>query len=463
MIKSIEITNFKSIKSSGKIEIAPITIVMGPNSGGKSSLLKPFLLMKQTAESRDIQRSVLVDGAYVKLGPYREYVHNHKLDKEVRFSVTFHPDNAFVWRSRKKRDLKEDRSIAYMAREEIIPDSIELEVSFMAGANEQTINKQTRYLIKDEKLGVIQISKTRGSRGTFSGSIEYGNDLYRYTPNKRSKFYDMFQSARGSLGLGKVNQQITYNSYMLSSYVTRAFEIAFSKIYYLGPLRQEPAPLYGASSQRPQDVGKSGEDATTVLWVGRSEKKQKELKKKVEKWMERFQIASALRLHKIGPFFQVYLTDWFTGIKSNLTDVGFGASQLLPVIVAGFYAPIDSLLIAEQPEIHLHPKAQTQLGDLLIAVSKEKKSLLIETHSEHLLMRIQRRIADGTISPNSVAIYYCDPSSEGTNIKRIKIDEFGQLQSDLPAGFFDESFLETKAHIEEIVKRKQEIKIKELA
>jgi predicted ATPase len=137
-----------------------------------------------------------------------------------------------------------------------------------------------------------------------------------------------------------------------------------------------------------------------------------------------------------------------------LPDIGFGASQLLPVIVAGYYAPEESLLIAEQPEIHLHPKAQTKLGDLFIDISNHNKQLLVETHSEHILMRIQRRVADKTISNKRVALYYCEPSKRGTSVRRINLDEYGQLQSDLPPSFFEESYLESKAHLEAMIARK---------
>ena len=93
------------------------------------------------------------------------------------------------------------------------------------------------------------------------------------------------------------------------------FERIISNIVYLGPLREFPAPLYGGSSERPQDVGTSGEDAAIVLWVGRNERKQIQLRRKVEKWIADFEIARNLKLHKLGPFFQLLLT-----------DVGFGVT-----------------------------------------------------------------------------------------------------------------------------------------
>jgi predicted ATPase len=124
------------------------------------------------------------------------------------------------------------------------------------------------------------------------------------------------------------------------------------------------------------------------------------------------------------------------------------------VIVAGYYAPESSLLILEQPEIHLHPRAQGHLGDLLIDISNEKRKLLVETHSEHLLTRIQRRIAEGKIDTGNVALYYCEPSRKGTMIKRINIDQYGQFEPELPSSFFDESYTESRALLEAVVKKK---------
>ena len=169
--------------------------------------------------------------------------------------------------------------------------------------------------------------------------------------------------------------------------------------------------------------------------------------------MAEFKIARRLTLHKLGAFFQVLLTDWHSGIECNITDVGFGASQLLPVIVAGYFAPEKSVLILEQPEIHLHPTAQNKLGDLLIAISRGNKKLIVETHSEHLLERIQRRIAEGVFAASKIGLYYCEPTKRGAKIRRIEIDEFGRLGEDLPKGFLEESYTESKEHLRAIVNK----------
>ena len=104
----------------------------------------------------------------------------------------------------------------------------------------------------------------------------------------------------------------------------------------------------------------------------------------------------------------------------DIPDVGFGISQVLPILVEGMMAPPSSTIIMEQPEIHLHPKMQAELADLFIDIlqlqtkrkSSIKKYLIIETHSEYIIKRIRRRIAEGVISPKHVAIYFVNPRNK---------------------------------------------------
>ena len=144
--------------------------------------------------------------------------------------------------------------------------------------------------------------------------------------------------------------------------------------------------------------------------------------------------------------------DSHTRIPVNISDVGFGASQILPLIVEGFHCPNNSIIISEQPEIHLHPKIQAELGDMLIDVVKENKFIIIETHSEHLIARVRRRIAEGKISRKKVSIYYFEPESRGTRIEEIILDDDGQYLY-FPEGFFEEDIEEAFKHLKAIKKR----------
>ena len=452
MIKSIEITNFKCIENSGLIEIKPITLLMGPNSSGKSSIIKPFLLMKQTADSRDMQQAVKIDGNYVSLGSYNDFVYKHEKERNVQLIINFEAERSLLWR-KVERDVKGARLQTFRTA----GANIEASITFKSGVQDQILSEIMVYNLKVAS-DTFSIAKFRKAKGIYSGFVSRleDNALVRYSPPKKAKFYDINLSPRSSANYYSFSRsEVGANMPHLLSYLTREFEMIVSNIFYIGPIREEPALLYSGVVERPQDVGTAGEDAASVLWIERSVSKKATLSKRVEYWMDKFEISKSFVFKKLGPFFQLLLTDWHMGIKANLTDVGFGASQLLPIIVEGYYTPENSLVIAEQPEIHLHPKAQTLLADLFIDISKQKKKLLIETHSEHLLMRIQRRIAEDVIDTNDVALYYCEPTDLGTKVKRIEINEYGQLGEDLPEGFFEEGYVETQELLRAIASRKK--------
>jgi predicted ATPase len=122
--------------------------------------------------------------------------------------------------------------------------------------------------------------------------------------------------------------------------------------------------------------------------------------------------------------------------RVTVTDAGFGISQALPVLVQVFYAPQGSPVLLEQPEIHLHPAAQSALGDVLLAAVKERGvQLLVETHSEHLLHRIQRRIAEEQITNDDVAMYFIQSSNGRSEIQELNVDEYGNI-TNWPRDFF---------------------------
>ncbi len=144
---------------------------------------------------------------------------------------------------------------------------------------------------------------------------------------------------------------------------------------------------------------------------------------------------------------RVWLHDISRDINLKPHEIGTGISQVLPVVVAavGTNAP---LVAIEQPELHIHPAIQVQLGDLFITQSNDKKFFLIETHSEHLLLRLLRRInetSEGNLPPemkpctaDDVAIYYLEKGAQGMRIRRLEISEDGDSKGDWPEGFFEE-------------------------
>ena len=155
---------------------------------------------------------------------------------------------------------------------------------------------------------------------------------------------------------------------------------------------------------------------------------------------------------------RVVLKDLHNDVELTMRDVGVGLSQLLPILVESlrdheFWVPGLHLVAIEQPELHLHPALQVRLADLFIAASQtERRQYLIETHSEHLMLRCLRRIretANGilpeglpSVEVDDVAVHFVESTKEGPRMKRIEIDEEGDFIDEWPGGFFEESFHE---------------------
>ncbi|MYG06269.1 DUF3696 domain-containing protein [Candidatus Poribacteria bacterium] len=116
--------------------------------------------------------------------------------------------------------------------------------------------------------------------------------------------------------------------------------------------------------------------------------------------------------------------------------MGYGLADVLPMLVLCYYTPKGSTLILEQPGIHLHPMAQADLADLLIEVITERNlQILIESHSEHLLNRLQRRVAEEKIAADQTALYFCRYIDGASKIDRLEMDEFGNI-ANWPENFF---------------------------
>ena len=146
----------------------------------------------------------------------------------------------------------------------------------------------------------------------------------------------------------------------------------------------------------------------------------------------------------------------------KLTDVGFGVSQVLPALVQALYARPDTTVWMEQPEIHLHPRVQANLADAFIsAVQSGEDSkgrnvqLIIESHSEALLLRLQRRVAEGVIGKDDIAVYFVRQSGEGVNLEALRLDMLGEIEN-WPDDFFGDDMGDIAARTLAAIKRERQ-------
>lgn len=140
---------------------------------------------------------------------------------------------------------------------------------------------------------------------------------------------------------------------------------------------------------------------------------------------------------------ELVLVDQRTNTVVTHRDVGIGISQVLPVLVMA-YGSSGKLLAMEQPEIHLHPALQAELGDVFIeaALGARKNTFILETHSEHLILRLMRRIREGKLNPGDIGVVFVEPLARGSRFIELRIDEEGDFIDEWPGGFFEESFHE---------------------
>jgi len=247
--------------------------------------------------------------------------------------------------------------------------------------------------------------------------------------------------------------------------ITRFFT---SKIRYLGPLRADPqATQRFAPSSELDDVGAKGEYAAAVYdanqkaridWYNPITKQVEKstLKDALDRWADYLGVAKQVKIEEAGQSGVSWQIVHLAGQKAlPLTAVGVGVSQILPILVMGLLAPNDTLLIVEQPELHLHPQVQSRLGDFFIGLSKCKKQCLIETHSENLVNQLRYHIVTGGGQESSdCIIYFVDQDESGASqFEPIEISPNGNILN-WPSGFFDESMRQEEKITAESIKNR---------
>ena len=247
-----------------------------------------------------------------------------------------------------------------------------------------------------------------------------------------------------------------------------AFEERLRHVFYLGPLRAYPERQYVWAGEQPVDVGQSGqsvveallaaEDRRQLISRGRGYNKLP-LQAYIAQRLQKLGLVHDFRVVSVGEgsqMFQVKVRRTPSSEEVLITDVGFGVSQILPVLVLCYYVPEGSTIILEQPEIHLHPAVQSGLADVLIdAWQKRKVQILLESHSEHLLRRLQRRIAEKKVDKGDIGLFFCSADTGGSTIAALEMDMYGHIIN-WPNDFFGDEFGEIAAMEEAVQERRIE-------
>ncbi len=244
---------------------------------------------------------------------------------------------------------------------------------------------------------------------------------------------------------------------------------AADSVYHLGPLRIPPQFVY-SSLPHPGDlrVGSAGEftaeqlnrhGGETVRSVHPKTLAEEEVSVRaaVNQWLNFMNVAQSISVYyrpKLGHY--VWVFPHQTEKIMDLTSIGVGASQVIPVLVQSLIAPPGSVAIFEQPELHLHPSLQSKLADFFLGMARTGRQYLIETHSEHFINRLRFRIAEESDQEvrSKVRIYFSERSEGSSRFRPVEINDFGGIE-DWPTGFFDEAHFEAERILRSALTKRQ--------
>jgi len=458
MLTSLRIKNFKAWKDTGPIRLAPLTVIFGANSAGKSSLGHLLLALKQTVSSTDRKRALHLgdDNALIDLGTFAECLHNHDLKNLLEFDLGW------------KIPGKELEVRDSLTKDKFMGDELKLSVALSADDKQQPRVSDLTYQLLSKREVQLEINYHRDEKG----KLEIESDEYKFVRNtgrgwpldEPDKFYRISDQSRARF----------QNAEFLSDFALRT-EAALNSMYYLGPLREHPKRIYSWSGETPESVGQKGEFAVAAILAASAQNRM--LNRGARKHLTRFDVFIAQWLKDLGIIesfevksvaegrkeYEVMVRTHATASEVKITDVGFGVSQVLPALVQAFYCPPNATVWMEQPEIHLHPQVQAELADVFISATQAREKtkernvqLIVESHSEHLLNRLQRRIAEGAVKPEDVAVYFCRRAGSATELEPLRLNEFGEIEN-WPENFFGDEMADIACRTMAAMQHKKEL------
>lgn len=479
---------FKAYSAPVEIELKPMTVFCGTNGCGKSTILQALMALKQCFVGPHSPKVVRLNGDYVHLGGPHEVISGRDLDRTASLGCSFHVED-MPWIELEHRFVRNAllgvlSAAEYPDEDSAWDEALDLNFDIEFFAEQRPIGMQAEFRriamelkIADERVFHAEITNLqRTSEDVRFCKIRIEAPGFPGQPDIDE--YEAFVSIYG-LGIERVEEPGQLGATYLKDLPMfphresegRAKGIEFiigllfavhtgldQSVQYVGPLRVLPAREYPLSADA-VEVGPAGENAVQVF-ADEAERALFEIRELGE-----FDVANqaiwpltdAMRywfevmgLGAIEPFGTEYSSSLLLNsgrqdlTNLSLVDTGFGYSQVFPILLQGLRLPMSGCLALEQPEIHLHPRMQMQIADFLLAMANAERAVIVETHSDHVVNRVVRRVVEGAIPAESVAIYFVEPGAEGPSIRRVDIDPLFGIR-DWPLGFFDQFSAETEA------------------
>lgn len=439
----ISIENFKSIKKLINFELKPMTILSGVNSSGKSSFIQLLLILKQTIERSSVNEPFLLEGELYRVKDFKEIVYNQDIKNNINVSFSFSKKEAL--------SIENDPLKIYQNHDFYI--LINLSFGFIS---DSIIIKEFEVKVDisgDMKSPFIRF-KFNGQDYLISTNDNFfGNGIWNKIQNAPVTFHSFYPSIiinNSEDDIGDIVLKFNWVKNLVNSF--------FINTSYIGPNRESPQYEY-LPNRNLKGVSPTGNNVAQIIenfagdeidhfFIDEHDEKiefnpcNSTLADAVKYWMcEVFKVADDLEAIKIGENYRINLIN-SSNLSTNIKHVGFGISQLLPIVVEGLRMPVNGTLIIEQPEIHLHPKLQSLLLDFLYGLITQGKRIVVETHSSHFITRMRRRIAEDEKNEmdDNINLTFI----EGNLFRSLELDDFGTLNY-YPNDFIEPSNKELRA------------------
>ena len=434
MLTELKLSNFRIFDDEVTVRFRPITVLIGRNSSGKSTVLK-FLLMLQQSTMSTGSRFPVINGDHIKMGTFSDLKNSMTSKASLEFTLAFctHGDN----RSNAVSRIVERYELANKGDPLLVVQS---EVPYTGSASGGTITYSLRNTVRTGSP--VSVSTPISDDFTF-----FSDNYTRHLDELRPIVKQLEAQNNSDLKLAEEFQAIIA---IIGDFVEKADFGMFlmnelDSASHLPAVRADPARATNKSEVLPDNVGKEGQHAVSHLRRIEAED------------TEAYQFLLP-HLHSVAGIESIEFEDYWedshrafarnktTGARVLIADFGFGVGQSLAVMVQGALMPHHTTLMLEQPEAQLHPTAQLELGSFFADLwNKRRVGTIIETHSSNILLRLRRLIARGELSQEDVSVAFFTFDEGNGNmpiVKNLDINEDGSIQAGLPMEFFGADIIE---------------------
>lgn len=456
----INIKNFRSYTNQS-FDFSRINILIGENSGGKSSLLKVLLSLKQTIENPTLSNYIL-SGNRVDLGSYKETVNNHDENKEIEFSFSFGEElegyfSYFLYDEIEKFTETEQQAILSTIRNAI---SQVVSVTYILNKS-LDIHSQIKTRFKSEFLGdlLIEFTEFDKDENEYESIIPGRNCNLIYISrlhNKTIVLERIGYEKKGFMSIVETSDlrkrcenypEIKFLFYELALLLLNQnlLEYHLHNIEYLNPLLSKPERIYVNKDPQMQYMTSNLEKFASFITKNKISKKNLN---KFEDVLKKYGIADGFKVVQPKELPVSELRIKIKELSSNISDVGYGVALQIPILFEAFIAEnsFGRNFLIEQPEVHLHPKLQAKFIETLLSLG-DKNSYIIETHSEYIVRMLQIIVKNNLfgITNNDIRIFYFSREKDEFKITKHDLDKNGKMIEMFPSGFYDNSYSLTKS------------------